>query len=499
MTGDLSFFVHADATKTPAALWRQLASGNTAGWPVLEHCQRLTVGSAVMFSIAHPDGSTIESSGRIVAVIDEQRVDVAQETPWSGRIRIDLKPIEQGTRITVRVTLGPECLPWFASDLGPASSTCLAPTTEPPTTEPPTTEPPTTKPPTTTPPTTKIGLLAPLSGAAGLLGRAVANAATLAVEELNASSAFGRHAAELLVADDRTDTRAALAAYERLAMIEQCDVIVACISSASLQAIRPVAIARGTLFLSAAMSEHATSGAHYFQFGETPLDQLAASVPLMMNQTNSRHWFILGSDYVWPRSVGMVANEVIGQHHGIIVGEHYPRLGTTRFDDVIERLSASGADLILSSLVGIDAVLFERAFYDSGLRSTFRTLATNFDDSLLDHTGRAAADGIWSTQDYFMPTLADEMDAVASRYRARFGDLAPRLSSLAKSTYDSIHLYAQALGVAKSSAPADVSAVLRSRRLGGSRLLSRERGEVLTTELVEVTADGFRQIEAAHR
>jgi branched-chain amino acid transport system substrate-binding protein len=471
VTGDLSFFVNAESAKTPRELWRQLSSGDTAGWPMLEHCRQLDVGAAVMFTLPHPDGSSIESSGRIVEVVPDQRVNLVQETPWSGNIRIDLKPIEGGTRITVRVQLGPECLPWFSA----APSSGLEEHNRG---------------------GLKIGLLAPLSGTAGLLGRAVANAATLAVEELNASSAFGRLPAELVVADDRTDQGAALAAFNRLTMTDECDVVVACISSASLQAIRPVALARGTLFLSAAMSEHTASGKNFFQFGETPLDQLAASVPLMMNQTNSKHWFILGSDYVWPRSIGMVANEVIEQHHGVIAGEHYQPLGTAQFDEVIEQISRSGADLILSSLVGIDAVLFERAFFESGLRSRFRTLATNFDDSLLDHIGRAEADGIWSTQEYFMPTLADEMDSVARRYRERFGELAPRLSSLAKSVYDSIHLYAQALGIAKSSEPAEISAVLRSTRLGGSRLLSRDRGTVLTTELVEVTSEGFRQIRS---
>ncbi len=474
MAGDLSFFVNAESEKTPSELWRQLSSGNTSGWPILEHCLQLEVGAAVMFNIPHPDGSTIESSGRIVEVLEEQRVILVQETPWSGHIRVDLKPIENGTRITVRVQLGPECLPWFSASADSELEGRI-------------------------PGGLKIGLLAPLSGTAGLLGRAVANAATLAVEELNASSAFGPRPAELVVADDRTDQGAALAAFNRLTVTENCEVVIACISSASLQAIRPVATARGTLFLAAAMSEHTPSGANFFQFGETPLDQLAASVPMMMDQTNSRHWFILGSDYVWPRSIGMVANEVIERHHGVIAGEHYQPLGTAQFDEVIDQISRSGADLILSSLVGIDAVLFERAFYDSGLRSRFRTLATNFDDSLLDHTGREAANGIWSTQEYFMPTLADEMDSVARRYRERFGELAPRLSSMAKSVYDSIHLYAQALGIAKSSEPSEISAVLRSTRLGGSRLLSRDRGTVLTTELVEVTPDGFRQIRTGRQ
>ena len=96
MTGDLSFFVNAESAKTPRELWRQLSSGDTAGWPMLEHCRQLDVGAAVMFTLPHPDGSSIESSGRIVEVVPDQRVNLVQETPWSGHIRIDLKPIDGG-------------------------------------------------------------------------------------------------------------------------------------------------------------------------------------------------------------------------------------------------------------------------------------------------------------------------------------------------------------------------------------------------------------------
>ena len=160
---------------------------------------------------------------------------------------------------------------------------------------------------------------------------------------------------------------------------------------------------------------------------------------------------------------------------------------------MLEEIADSGADLMLSSLVGIDAVRFERAMHDAGLRNGFHTLATNVDQSVLEHIGEAESLGIWSAQEYFMPTLADEMDDVARRYRARFGQLAPRLSGMGKAAYDAIYLYAQAAQEAKTTDPAEIERTLRSGRAGASRLLARDRGAHLPTPLVEVTQGGVRQ------
>jgi urea transport system substrate-binding protein len=306
--------------------------------------------------------------------------------------------------------------------------------------------------------------------------------------------AFGKRRAELLVADDRTSPIAARLAYEQLVDVEKCDVVIASISSASMDAIRPRAMTRQALLLHAALSERGPEGKNYLQFGETPRDQLWRSIPSIMSATNAANWFILGSDYVWPRSVGMVANELIAQHNGRIAGERYATLGTANFDEVIDTIASSGADLILSSLVGSDAVRFERAFYGSGKRADFRTLATLIDDSTLEHIGREAATGIWSVQDYFMPTLADEMDDAARRYHARFGDLAPRLTSMAKTAYDTCHLYAEATQAAHSFEPSDVSAAFRSGKIGGSRLRSRVSGLLTPTLAAEATPGGFRNI-----
>lgn len=465
--GDISFFVNRRSLSAAESLWNSLKSGSTNGWPLLRECRTLGIGEPVLFTLPHPDGGSIEASGRIVGLEVGKSITIAQESPWQGRTRLTVVQRDDGSDVRLDVTLGDDCLSWFLGE-GSGRVPLLG--------------------------GVKIGLLVCLSGSAGIHGRSIVNAATMAVEELNAMGAFGKRQAELVVADDRTSPIAAKRAYEKLVEVDRCDVVIASVSSASMDAIRPRAMTSRALLLYAALSERGPQGRNFLQFGETPRDQLWRSIPSIMSATNAGNWFILGSDYVWPRSVGMVANELISQNNGRIAGERYTALGTTNFDEVIETIASSGADLILSSLVGSDAVRFERAFYDSGKRADFRTLATLVDDSTLEHIGREAANGIWSVQDYFMPTLADEMDDAAKRYRARWGELAPRLNSLAKTTYDTCHLYAEATHAARSFEPSDVSSALRSGKIGGSRLRSRVSGLLTPTRAAEATPSGFRSI-----
>ena len=109
--------------------------------------------------------------------------------------------------------------------------------------------------------------------------------------------------------------------FDRLVAVDRCDVVVASVPSASMERIRPLAAAGRTLLFSAALSEHHAPTRNIFQFGETPLDQLARSVPALMAETDARRWFILGSDYMWPRTVGMVAHDVIQANRGTVAGE----------------------------------------------------------------------------------------------------------------------------------------------------------------------------------
>ena len=476
--GEVSFRIRRTTPLDPSELWERLEQGSASGWPLLDECRRLTLGAPLRFTLAAPDATTVAATGRIVAIEPGKALTIAQETPWQGRVRVEVSAANGGAVVRLTVSMDDASVQWLLNQPAgavvapdPDSSTGIRPVN------------------------LRVGLLAPLSGIGGVLGRSVANAATLAVEELNASGAFGRRSTELYIEDDRTEPMHGRLAFNRLVRVHACDVVLVNVSSATIQAIRPLAETHETLVLNTALSERQSVDHNFLHLGESPTDQLWDSIPQMMRAEGTRHWFILGNDYVWPRTVGMVANELIARNSATVAGEAYVPLGTGNFDRMLDRIESKRRRCrSLSSLIGIDAIRFEQAFYERGYRNRFRTLATNLDDAIVEHIGRDEAAGIWSVQDYFMPTLADEMDGLARRYRQRFGDLAPQLTSMAKAAYDAVHLWAQAVHVGRSQEPADVARLLRSGRVGGQRIHERIDGALLPTNTAEVTSSGSRYV-----
>jgi branched-chain amino acid transport system substrate-binding protein len=478
---DISLVVRRSSSASPEVLWRALGRGSTSGWPLLHECHTVEVGAALLFGLPDGKGGTVTASGRISEIQAGVSLTVRQETPWPGRVKITLSPTGSGSNVTVTVTLDESCVDWFLSaEQAVAARPGLNLVAR-----------------AATPRKIKLGLLAPLSGPAGILGPSVVNATRLAVEELNASQGFYGREAELIVEDDRSLPLRASQAFDRLANVHRCDAVIANISSASMERVRPLVWSRGTLMLSTGPSERHDGGRTFFQLGESPADQLCTWIPRIMREEVTHNWFVLGNDYIWPRTVGAVAKDLINRHRGRVAGETYTPLGSTEFDEVIDAIAASGADVILSSLVGVDAVKFERRFYDSGLRGDFRTLAVLFDEAVLEHVGPEQAQGIWSAQDYFMPTLADELDDVAFRYQTRFGTLAPPLTGMGKAAHDAVHTYALAAQAARSFEPLAISAVLRAGKFGSAKLRRRVRGDLTPASAAKVTSGGFSRVHSA--
>lgn len=120
-------------------------------------------------------------------------------------------------------------------------------------------------------------------------------------------------------------------------------------------------------------------------------------------------------------------------------------LGHLDFGRVIEGIERSGADCVLSTLVGADEVAFERQVWETGLRTKWATLSLAMEESARERIGDDAAAGIWAALGYFEGLDTTENKALLGRYRGKYGQWAPPLSSLSESVYEAVALYAAAV------------------------------------------------------
>ena len=78
--------------------------------------------------------------------------------------------------------------------------------------------------------------------------------------------------------------------------------------------------------------------------------------------------FLVGSDYVFPRTANKLARQFLKAHGAQVVGEAYRPLGDQNFKHIVEEARKSGAQAILSTINGDSQAGFFQAYDQAGLK-----------------------------------------------------------------------------------------------------------------------------------
>lgn len=449
-----------------------------AGWLFAADCDVLAVGSVVSLQLplGGPQGA-VDMLGRVTALVPPRQIVIALDQPWRGQLRVGLERIgAESTRVRVRAEVDERGVEWLLRRRGwparqPADDGEY-----------------------------RIGLLTSKSGPGAVFAVACENLAMMAADELNADGGLHGRRVHLLAADDATDP-ATGATEARWLLRAGCRVVLASVTSATFAAVQRAIGDSGVPLVHTVLNEGGGGPRHVFRWGERPADQLAVAAIPLMRASGARHWFLVGDDYSWSHGAHRAARQVLPQAGGAIVGERFVPLGTKDFEPVIDTIARSGADLVLSTLVGADEVAFERQCLAMGLRARCRTLSLVLDESTRERIGDAAAAGLWTAFGYFQQLPTAENRAFLARYRDAFGPWAPPVSTLSESTYSAVHLYGAAVRQAREDDPGQVTAALQRLRTvvpRGNVELAGPHQIRQQLHLAEASAGGFRLLEFAH-
>lgn len=416
---ELSVTAQINVAHPPSIAYQQFLDGD-----ILDlECTRMVVGAAV--SVALPVGGDGASSapitllGHVAAVRDGRSVAIVHHQPWRGRLTLRFHPDGPGTRLILESSLDQDGVAWLAYKRGYGPPEPLRADRH------------------------RIGLLVSKSGSAAVFAQATETLAQLAVDDINDGGGIDGVPVELLIGDDASDSLAGAAATRRL-LLSGCRAIFACVTSATFNAAATAVQGTDVLLIHTVLNEGGRPNPSIVRLGERPLAQTRAGVPALMADTDARTWFFVGHRYSWSYGAHWAARRVVAEHGGSVVGDTYLPLGTTDFSAAIAAIDSSGAELILSSLVGHDEVVFERQCFEAGLRATTRTLALVLDEATQQMIGASAADGIWAAFSYFQGTTDTHRDLEARYSALRTGPLPP-ISSLSETTYEAIITYGRIL------------------------------------------------------
>jgi len=283
----------------------------------------------------------------------------------------------------------------------------------------------------------RIALLVPTSGIAGLWGASSLACARLAVEQWNREGGARGREVQLRLIDASDESDAVERDLIGLAADDGLDAIVGMHTSSVRERVTAL---RGldVPFVYTPLYEGGPLPEGVHAIGETPAMQLLPALDWMIERWRLRRWFLAGNDYRWPRRTHGLAQRRLVERGCSVVGNAFEPLGGCDHGRLIDDIRASGAQAVLLSLVGQDAIDFGRAFRDSGLSQRLPRLGCAIEENGLLAMGPDCTDGLFVASGYFAALPTERNGAFRERYWTRFGERAPVLNALGQSTYEGV-------------------------------------------------------------
>ncbi|MFF7709389.1 transporter substrate-binding protein [Pseudomonas sp. NPDC007930] len=340
-----------------------------------------------------------------------------------------------------------------------------------------------------------IGLLFSRRSMTGAVETTQAQAALLAIDEINQHGGVLGRPLEALLPDIGPSPD-----HYRQAALQLCDehkvqALFGTHMSSTRKAVLPVIESRRVPLFYPTLYEGFEYSPLCWYTGATPNQNALPLARYVMAQHGKRVLFI-GVPYVYPVESNRVMRELFEQAGGEVLDEIYLPFGASaeQYRQVMARVAALAPDAIYSTVVGADIPTLYGAYHEAGLspqRMPIISLSTNEAEVALMPPAHAA--GHLCAAPWFDTVETPASQAFVARYRARHGAAAP-ITAAAEAAYFQVHLYAQALAVAGGSEPNALREALAQVRLQAPQGLVQLDGEThhcwLWPRVARLDADG---------
>ena len=170
----------------------------------------------------------------------------------------------------------------------------------------------------------RVGILHSLTGTMAISEKSVVDATVLAIDEINARGGLLGRRLEPVIADGASDAGRFAAEAERLITVEGVSVVFGCWTSASRKTVRPVFEKRDHLLFYPVQYEGLEESPNIVYTGAAPNQQIIPAVKWAFDNLG-RSFFLVGSDYVFPRTANEIVKDQVMALKGDILGEVSPR------------------------------------------------------------------------------------------------------------------------------------------------------------------------------
>lgn len=310
----------------------------------------------------------------------------------------------------------------------------------------------------------KVGILHSLSGTMAISEKSVVEAEQLAIEEINAAGGVLGKQIEAIVEDGNSDWPTFNEKAKKLIDQDKVATVFGCWTSASRKAVLPTFESKNHMLWYPVQYEGQECSKNIFYTGAAPNQQIEPSVDWLL-KNKGKDFFLVGSDYVFPRTANTIIKAQLEAKGGKVVGEDYIPLGGTEVTPIISKIKAAlpNGGVIYNSLNGDSNVAFFKQMQGAGMGpDKYPSMSVSIAEEEVKAIGVEYLKGHFAAWNYFQTVDTPESKKFVEAFKKKYGDDRV-VNDPMEAAYIMVYLWKQA--VEKAGGIDDIEKV-RSAALG---------------------------------
>lgn len=216
-----------------------------------------------------------------------------------------------------------------------------------------------------------VGANLPLSQGWEPYGNTQRRAAEIAIQDINDAGGLDGRDVELIVKDNQVDPQTVRDKTTELVTQDGADIILGPISSASRVAMaseldrHEIPALYTTQYEGRAAEDYCNEW--LFKTAEIPVQQIEPFIPWLIDNHGDQ-FYLLGSDYIWPKTMNELITAEVERHGGEVLDEEYVQLNATDFSSIIPRIEQANPDILFMELTGASVPAIQQQMHEQDVR-----------------------------------------------------------------------------------------------------------------------------------
>jgi len=249
--------------------------------------------------------------------------------------------------------------------------------------------------------TVKIGVIHSLSGVMASSESYLPYAYQIAADEINRKGGVLGKKIEIILADSNSKPETAAMLAEKMITQDHVSALFACWTSTCRKALKPVVEKYNSILFYPVQYEGLEESKNIFYTGSVPNQQIIPAIK-WMNEFGFKRYFLIGSDYFFPRLANIITRDVIISNGHQITGEYYIPFNNKIGRNIIDEIVKNKSDIIINTINGEDNIEFFRAIDTLKINGNkIPVLSFSISDYELDLMKDISREGDYSVWGYF--------------------------------------------------------------------------------------------------